>query len=215
MDVPLNDPSLLEERTHNLAVHAHEAYSTNAHVDVGIVEPLADEILARRMLREHGAIRINCGGREYRSPQGVVWDRDRFFTGGYMDLSHFVPGGGFGGPVDRTEDDPLYQTERIVNRGAYSPLYRIPVPRGSYAVTLHFVHSQRGVANPGGRVFHVELEGNTVLADYDVFDSVGRWTADAHTFRVAVDDGALDMGLEHLRQNPSVSAIEIVPVGGE
>lgn len=56
------------------------------------------------------AVRLNCGGEEYRSPSGEVWGRDRFYLGGERFKEFAQPAIlAYGGTIAGTEDDPLYQ----------------------------------------------------------------------------------------------------------
>ena len=58
----------------------------------------------------------------------------------------------------------------------------IPITNGTYNVKLHFAEIYWGAAEPNGdptgggtgsRVFDVDIEGQVVLNDYDIFEEVG------------------------------------------
>ncbi len=164
-------------------------------------------------LSETGAIRINCGGGEYRSSSGVPWGADRYFCDGYR---YYGDGVGLAkGPcthdITRTEDDPLYQTERWFPKRSPSDEadwsgYRIPVVPGRYRVTLHF--AEIILSKPGERVFGVSLEGERRLEAYEPI-SAGFLAADQKTFDVSVDDMVFDIEFHRQVENPKISAIEI------
>ncbi|WP_375434994.1 malectin domain-containing carbohydrate-binding protein [uncultured Hymenobacter sp.] len=109
-------------------------------------------------------------------------------------------------PIAGTEDDALYQTERY---GSFT--YTLPVPNGTYTVTLHFAELYWNRA--GQRVFNVAAEGTTVLNAYDIVQKVGPLTATTETFPVTVTDGVLSLafapGAGGVDQ-PKVSAIEVL-----
>jgi len=153
-------------------------------------------------------IRINCGGERYESPEGTVWECDRFYRRGgrYMrGAKNFV------GEIQNTEDDRLYQTERYFFPQRFLPIgYRIPLPAGTYRVALHF--AEIAYTTPGRRVFDVLLEGNRVLELYDPA-AAGYATAESKAFKIPVVDGLLDIGLRPRIEYPKISAIEIERAG--
>jgi hypothetical protein len=113
-----------------------------------------------------------------------------------------------------TGDDYLYQTGRHGSSFAYN----IPVGDGAYDVVLHFAETYWGNAVPGGagsRKFHVNLEGQRRLTDYDIFARAGgALKATRETFRVNVSDGTLNVAfLKGSANNPAIKAIEVLPAG--
>jgi serine/threonine protein kinase/predicted Zn-dependent protease len=153
-------------------------------------------------------IRINCGGERYVSAGGIVWERDRFYLHGdrYM-------GGAkdFVGEIAKTEDDPLYRTERCFLPQRFSSTgYRIPLPQGSYRVVLHF--AEIAYTKPSRRVFDVLLEGERVLERYEP-GAAGYAVAESKAFEITVADGLLDMGFRPRNELPKISAIEIERAG--
>jgi len=150
-------------------------------------------------------VRIDCGGEGYRSPSGAVWGPDRFFVLGslYYGDGVGVTSGPFTDPIAGTEDAPLYRTTRS------PPAYRIPLPRGSWRVTLHFASIQE--KEQGGMVFDVLLDGKRVLEGYDPARA-GFAAASARSFEVGVEDGVLEIEFRSRSQQcATVSAIEIAP----
>ena len=161
-------------------------------------------------LRDTGAIRINCDGEEYRSPAGVTWGRDRFYTGPDPESGGDDP---FTDPVAGTED-AVYQTCReFLDTLEFPRGYRLPLPAGRYQLTLHFAELDGAVHNDPKhkRDFDVIVEGRTVLEDYEIFER-GFATADRHRFEVSVDDGLLDIEFVRGVHLPQVAAIEVEPV---
>jgi tetratricopeptide (TPR) repeat protein len=152
------------------------------------------------------AIRLVSGGEDYRSPQGISWSRDRFFRGGLSYLPFMTKRVRYPGSIRNTEDATLYRSERFFF-GSGPVGYRVPLPSGSYRVTLHF--AEIFYWEPGKRVFDVLLEGKEVLRDYDPFSAVGFAAADRKTFLLRVEDGFLDLEFVREAGNPKISALEI------
>jgi hypothetical protein len=174
------------------------------------------------------AIRIRCGGDEYKSRKGTVWGKDRFYRSGHafsdskaedplrsavLSRKEAVrsgatlppaPGQAFLWDVANTGDDPLYYSERHFNPDdIHAPSYRVPLPPGEYEVTLHFaeiVHKTKGK-----RRFDVSLEGRKVLEEYELSFGV----ATKHSSRCKVTDGFLDIEFGFVMEEPKISAIKI------
>lgn len=145
----------------------------------------------------NAVIRINTGGPAYTATGGLPFEADVHFSGGRpFEVENAISG---------TVDDVIYQSERTAI-GSLS--YNIPVPVGNYLVRLHFAeiyHNQNGA-----RVFSIELEGNEVLADYDIVASAGPFAADVKEFPVTVAGGTLDITLVASVDQPKISGIEIL-----
>lgn len=91
---------------------------------------------------------VNCGGPQYVDKSGVVYQADTLDSGGgtYKTTA----------PIDGTEDDLLYQSERY---GNFS--YNIPLPSGIYSVILKLAEIYYSSA--GRRIFDVKIEGKEVI----------------------------------------------------
>ena len=128
-------------------------------------------------------VNINCGGPEYTTSSGVKFSADSLFNNGAVFINTVDP-------VAGTTDDTIYQYERYHDNLSYS--FAVPVS-GVYEVTLHFAEVYFKNQDTNKRVFDVNLEGNLVLDDYDIYASVGGYTADVKTFMVNVTDGELNL----------------------
>lgn len=140
--------------------------------------------------------RINSGGPTYTDTTGRVWTPDAGFSGG---TTHTVTT-----PIAGTVEDPLFQSERY---GTFS--YSLPVPNGSYAVTMHFAEIYHTSANQ--RVFDVSVEGQLVIDNLDIWAVVGANTALSRTVQTSVTDGVLNLSFISVIDNAKVSAIEVNP----
>jgi hypothetical protein len=152
--------------------------------------------------------RVNAGGGGFTTIDNRVFAPDAFFSGGSTATA-------VTGEVKGTADDYLYLTGRF-SSSSFS--YNFPVGNGSYDVVLHFNETYFGNIAPGGagsRKFHVNMEGQRKLTDYDIFAHAGgAMRIAAHTFKVAVTDGTLNISfLKGSADNPRVAAIEVLPSG--
>ncbi|WP_439481413.1 PKD domain-containing protein [Cyclobacterium plantarum] len=146
-------------------------------------------------------LRVNAGGPAL-TYEGRDFVADTYFIGGqtYSNSNAEVP--------------DLYQTERSSPMKVFD--YAVPLPNGTYQVTLHFAEIYWG-ANAGGtggtgkRIFDVNIENDMVLNDLDLNAEVGAQTILAETFEVTVTDGELNMNFSSLDgvNQPKLSAFEI------
>jgi hypothetical protein len=105
--------------------------------------------------------------------------------------------------IEGTADEPLYRTVRVDGRG-----YQVPVPNGTYRVTLRF--SEPFIDRAGGRVFDVALNGDTVIRNLDIFARVGRNRALDFKFDgIEVKYGHLDIDFNFEAGTPCVAAFAI------
>lgn len=142
-------------------------------------------------------LRVNAGGPAFTDGSGNLWQADSFFTGGTTHVSS--------DPIAGTLDDTLYQSERYGNVD-----YAFPVLDGIYDVTLKF--AEVFWTEAGRRSFDVNLEGQQVIDDLDLFDEVGHDVAYDQVFAgIDVSDGFLDLELITVANNAKIAAIEITP----
>lgn len=101
-----------------------------------------------------------------------------------------------------TNMEPLYQLERY-GKGL---MYTIPnIPNGFYDVTLKFAEIYFGSAET--RVFDVQLNGNTVIRQLDIFKEVGSFRKlDKVIQNVEITQQKLDVSFpaDTATQNPKV-----------
>jgi len=140
-------------------------------------------------------IRVNAGGGSYTDPLGQVWSADTNYNGGATYYS--------GMTVRGTTTPVLYQTVR------YLPLtYTFNVPNGTHTVNLKF--GEIYFSSPGQRVFNVLINGQTVLANFDIVGQAGAGVALDKQFTVNVTNGQISIQLTPVIENPMISAIEIL-----
>ena len=99
----------------------------------------------------------------------------------------------------------LYQSERWA---AGTLRYDFPVPNGSYTVNLKFADIY--YTQSGQRVFNIALNGQPVLANFDIVASAGPNTAIDRQFTVSTTTGVITIELQSVVSNAKISAIEIL-----
>ena len=176
------------------------------YIDVGIYEPLGELMWIQARLERRGAIRINCGGPLYESDDGTVWSSDRFSAYARSFEADDKT------QIKGTDDDALYRTHSWFGSSElYSSWYKIPLPNGPYAVTLHFAELRADdVVEEKPSQFDVKLEAKVVLEAYDIAATAGIRTSATHTFDITIQDGWLDLEIVHKTGFPILNALEVV-----
>ncbi|GGB97205.1 hypothetical protein GCM10011325_25670 [Dyadobacter sediminis] len=158
------------------------------------------------------SVRINAGGRAYKTSDGRVFEADNYYEG--VDRTSTIA------DVDilNTTDDELYRSGRSSDYFNYN----IPVTNGIVKVTLHFAEVYWGVyanrpAEINRRLFNVSAEGAVKLNNYSIIGRAGgALRAVQETFEVEVIDGVLNLAFRSTserRDKPRVSAIEVEFLG--
>ncbi|MEO9891023.1 malectin domain-containing carbohydrate-binding protein [Aurantibacter sp.] len=149
-------------------------------------------------------LRINTGGSE-ETYNGNNFEADNYFDEGKV---LYRPQTGLVQPFSSMRYGPSQQMS-----------YNIPLTDGEYTVKLYFSElwfgaTGGGSGGVGSRVFDVNMEGQIVADDLDVFDEVGADAILEKTFIVTVSDGILDIDFSSLEsdggtRHPIINAIEI------
>ena len=129
---------------------------------------------------------------------------DNFFTGGTpVTLAPLTVINGIGS-IEIPETGRVWDAYR--EGSAFS--YQIPLPNGTYKVTLGFLEPTATAA--GDRVFNVDANGKSKIAGLDVFKTAGgQNSAIARSFKVAVTNGQLNLDLNGTTGNAIVSNIAV------
>ena len=143
---------------------------------------------------------VDAGASSAANINGVLYQADRYASGGTTQtVTNEIAG---------TIIDSLYQSERY---GTYN--YEIPVSNATYSVVLHFAELYQTAA--GARSFSVSVEGKSVLTNFDLFNTVGRFTAyDQRVDGVAVTDGKLTISLSTQVDNATIAGFAIYSSDG-
>ncbi len=150
-------------------------------------------------LRDGEPVRINCGGPACPGAENRSWDADAFSFGGTAAASPTIL-------VRETADQALFADVRIFTPDDYRSGYRLPLPAGTYRITLYC--AEVSLLARGPRAFDVTLEGERVLAGYDPL-ARGFAVADARTFVRPVTDGLLVLDVTPHDDEARIAAIEI------
>jgi hypothetical protein len=134
----------------------------------------------------------HCGGPQYLNSAGISYQADCLFSGGSFDATTAA--------ISGTADGALYQSERY---GNFS--YNIPVANGNYAVTLKFAETYFTAA--GKRIFSVNINGQTVISNLDLYAKVGKNAAYDVVIPVTVTGGTLGVNFLSQVNYAKVSAI--------
>ena len=151
-------------------------------------------------------LRINAGSLEEASSDGVTFIGDTFY-------SESVVGPTLSRSIANTENDGLYQTERLTNDEGDPLIYNIPVPQtGTYTVILHF--AETAFDEIGERVFDVFMEDVMVLNDYDILFNAGNTnTARIESISgIFVSDDSLTIEFSPEVERAKVNGIEILGI---
>jgi hypothetical protein len=147
---------------------------------------------------------INCGGSDMVTADGTHWSGDANFTGGdLLYTSYAIANIG-------VQDFALYRSARAGLYGDFS--YNIPVPNGSYTVTLKMAEIQ--FSGKGERVFNVAINGTPVLSNFDILAHVAPLTPFDQQFPVAVTNGAVRIDVQGVVRKGLLNAIQVAPTSG-
>ncbi len=162
-------------------------------------------------LAESKPLRINCGGERYVAANGDVWMADAFYNSGLEYFGTLGDAALFSHPIRNTTDEVLYQSERYFdhNRTDLTPGYHIPLPDGTYSVSLRFAEIYQEV-----RSFDVMVENTKHVEDYDPSRTEADWaTADHLDHEIVIEDGQLDMSfVQRNGTDPKISCFQITPL---
>ena len=167
-------------------------------------EDEVDAVWAFERFAADQPLRINCGaGIDYVADDENDWSSERYLR--FSGVPFFL------GELDDVQlsDRALFQTSRVFwDEGPLVPGYSIPVPDGTYRVTLSFIEGFQESAPK--RRFDVFLEGMvTRLEDYSPASAVGFGRVDSHSLDVDVRDGRLNIDFGRRRDDPEICAFEI------
>jgi hypothetical protein len=87
------------------------------------------------------------------------------------------------------------------------------LPNGNYLVRLYMGNGHDPTGTPGTRVFDISIEGDPVENDLDLVVAFGHDTGGMLEYPVTLDDGTLNILLEHVVENPLINGIEILGAG--
>ncbi|WP_274475905.1 malectin domain-containing carbohydrate-binding protein, partial [Mangrovimonas aestuarii] len=175
---------------------------TNSPTVIQVLGELTDQLTP--------IIRINAGGPEVtatdggpnwegNTASGAVSGTDYSVTSGgsftingtdlvYADRDPSIPD-----YIDETTYTTVMNSERSVGISSPPMVFSIPIPNGDYLVNLYFNNLYHGTSEPGQRIFSVDVEGQTILSDFDIAATFGHRIAGLVQYNATVSDGILDI----------------------
>lgn len=104
----------------------------------------------------------------------------------------------------------LFDSERWDPDGGAEMAWHFPVAAGKQvAVRLYFANRCSCTDQRDARIFDVDVEGATVLDNYDIVRDVNSGRGTMKSFAVT-SDGSIDIDFGHVVENPLINAIEIL-----
>ena len=144
-------------------------------------------------------LRINAGGPNYTDAANNVWSEDEGFSGGSVTS---VPNTT---TINGTSDPTLYRTQRT---GA-SFSYALPVPNGSYTLSLLFAEIG---SDTGTNAFGATANGSSLFTGFNVYSAAGGADkALIRQFPVTVTNGQLSLNFAATAGSAAVAALQLLP----
>jgi len=110
-----------------------------------------------------------------------------------------------------SSDKEIYQTAGFASTMSFD----VPLTNGTYTVITYHHEVFFGISGPaatsGQRVFDIELEGQVVKKDFDMYTEFGNRENFLKFEGISVSDGILNIKLNASANNAIISAIQIIP----
>jgi len=164
--------------------------------------------------------RVNAGGAAIPAfDGGVAWAADSGTDSPWRNsgsnAAGWNPVGSLTDNVPGSTPGEIFSTERWDPGSAgdgNEMEWAIPIASGTdVLVRLYLSNRCTCTEQAGQRVYDISIEGNVVLDNYDIVADVGHDIGTMKEFAVT-SDGAIDIDLGHVVENPLINGIEIVEV---
>lgn len=154
-----------------------------------------------RATKEAGVIRIHASASQPHTDEiGNTWLPAQGFSDGDTKERPWLK-------IANTTISSIYCSERF-GMSKFSQ----KLPNGKYLVKLHFAVTYEAISGPGQVVFTVVVAGHEIK-DLDIWKKAGGGLrAYVESVPVNITTGALEITFSGQVEDPSISAIEIVPV---
>ncbi len=156
--------------------------------------------------------RVNAGGASATNCDQTVWSADRIYTLGTFGRVNGTNGflgntiTGICASAQRMYQEELYSTPD----GAFS--YQFDCPEGIYATTI--LETETWHTGPGQRQFDVYIQGQRMLADYDIYARAGGMNLPVvEVLTNEVTDARLVVSFIPRQNNARVSAVQVQRLG--
>ena len=189
------------------------AGSINSWTDVGLArdtqytytcidydsEPLASAESDPAVTSTFADIRINIGGPLIIDNLGLQWSQDTDFSGGAADPT------ALSGTVGNTVRPQIYYAQRFGGTITYT----IAIPDGEVRFIAHFAETDPNQV-VGGRVIKINVDGQTLISDFDVFAEAGYKTALIKSAPQVTTGGSTVVTFAPVAGTPEVAALELI-----
>ncbi len=177
--------------------------------DVTVVGGRAGAVPAERYL-----YRVNVGGPSLPATDGgPAWTGDAGAAGyrnGGSNASLWSPVPTVDPAVPPGTPRAVFESERWDPSDAPDMQWSFPVPAGKKVeLRVYLANRCSCTADPGNRVFDVQVDGSTAFDDVDLAADPGHDVGTVRTVEVT-SDGSVDVSFGHVVENPLVNGFEIV-----
>jgi PKD repeat protein len=159
--------------------------------------------------------RVNAGGDTLPSADaGPDWAGDSNppdpHHNNVSNTAGYDPVGSIDSTVPTSTPTAIFDAERWDPGDDPEMAWDFPVAAGTpIQVRLYFANRYDGTANAGDRVFDVNLDGTTVLDDFDISGTVGHNVGTMRSFDIT-SDGDVNIDFGHVVENSLIDGIEII-----
>lgn len=159
--------------------------------------------------------RVDAGGPTLPSVDcGPDWSDDTGSSSPYHNTGNstatYNPVSSVDTTVPMTTPAAVFSSERFDQSGGAEMQWNFPVPQGTHLqVRLYLSDRCFCTSNVGSRVFDVQIDGSTVLDNWDANAAVGHNVGTMRAFDIT-SDGSVTITFVHQVQNPTIDGIEII-----
>jgi len=142
---------------------------------------------------------LAAGSKPHTDETGVMWlPAQGFADGDTMERP--------GLKIENTRTPSIYWSERF---GLSK--FTQKLPNGKYTVKLHFAITYEAISGPGQVVFTM-IVGGREMKDFDLWEKAGGGLrAYVENVPVTITNGELEISFISQSENPTISALEIIP----
>jgi hypothetical protein len=179
---------------------------------ISTVDPARKATASILVLHGIPPVRVNCAGSSFIDSNGNLWSADYGASGGYTYGEKNVIHDRGGTPLPEPMQS-LYQKYRYSYVGDPPFTYHFDESNGTYAVTLKWAEFHSDTSTATTPRMDVQINGQTVLKNFDLVATAGRFTAYDQTFQISFTTHAIDItfiskGLAYI--GAAINGIQIV-----
>lgn len=142
------------------------------------------------------AFAVNCGGKAYKASNGITYQTDNNFVGGFSHEINTI--------LENTDDVPLFQSGHFGRNFTYN----IPLENGIYKVTFGFIENYN--STDSSRQFDVLAEGDEIIRNLDIFNIAGKNKVFLINKTVTIKDDTLNLRFKSDKGDAMIAALHII-----